>query len=68
MRGPLYIMIPLVAIICTAIIGVSIGLLNLQIREATDSTIGPVVFAAGLTFLIMGVATYLSYRSPESEE
>ena len=67
-RVPLFILIPLAAIISTGIIGVSIGLLNLQIREATDSTIGPVVFAGGLTIAIMAVATYLSWRSPEPEE
>lgn len=68
MRGPLYILIPLAAIISTGVIGVSIGLLNLQIREITDSAIGPVVFAGGLTIVIMAVATYLSMRSPEPEE
>lgn len=67
-RLPLFILIPLAAIISTGVIGVSIGLLNLQIREATDSALGPVVFAGGLTILIMAVATYLSLRSPEPDE
>ena len=68
MRGPLYILIPIAAIISAGVIGVTIGLLNLQIRDSTDSAIGPVVFAGGLTVLIMAVAGYLAYRSPSSEE
>lgn len=68
MRGPLFIVIPLAAIICTGIIGVSIGLLNLGIRDWTDSAVGPVVSAGLITILIMAVATYLSMNSPEPEE
>ena len=68
MRGPLYVLIPLAAIICAGVIGVSIGLLNLGIRDATDSALGPVVFAGILTVVIMGVATFLSIRSPQPEE
>ena len=68
MRGPLYILIPVAAILSAGIIGVTIGLLNLEIRESTDSAIGPVIFAGGLTVLIMAVAGYLAYRSPSAEE
>lgn len=68
MRGPLFILIPVAAVVSTAIIGVSIGLLNLEIREATDSALGPVFFAGGLTIVIMAIATYLSMRSPEPED
>ncbi len=68
MRGPLFILIPVASIICAGVIGVTIGLTNLQIRDATDSTIGPVVFAGSLTILIMAVASYLSFRSPKPEE
>lgn len=68
MRGPLYILIPLAAIISTAVIGVGIGLSNLEIREATDSALGPVIFAGVLTIAIMAVATYLSMNSPDPEE
>ncbi|MEZ4520415.1 MAG: hypothetical protein R3A46_02065 [Thermomicrobiales bacterium] len=68
MRGPLFVLIPLAAVISAGIIGVSIGLLNLGIREWTDSAIGPVVFAGGLTILIMAVATLMSMRSPDVEE
>ena len=68
MRGPLFVVIPAAAIITAVIIGVSIGLLNLQIRELTDSYLGPVVFAGSLTVAIMAVATYLSITSPDPEE
>jgi hypothetical protein len=68
MRGPLYILIPLGAILATAAIGISIGLLNLAVRDAFDSAIGPVVSAGSLTILIMAVATYLSLRSPDPNE
>lgn len=68
MRLPLFILIPAAAVICTAAIGVTIGLTNLEIRESTDSTLGPVIFAGGLTVLIMAVATYLSFRSPNVDE
>lgn len=68
MRGPLYILIPLGAILATAAIGISIGLINLEVREAFDSAYGPVVSAGGLTILIMAVATYLSMRSPDPNE
>ena len=68
MRGPLFILIPLAAIISTGVIGVTIGLGNLEIRDATDSALGPVIFAGVLTVIIMGVATYLSIRSPQPEE
>ena len=68
MRGPLFILVPLAAIISTGVIGVSFGLANLGIREATDSALGPVVFAGVLTIVIMGVAAFLSIRSPQPEE
>ena len=68
MRGPLYILIPVAAVVSTAVIGIGFGILNLEVREATDSAIGPVVSAGLLTVLIMGVATYLSLRSPDPEE
>jgi len=68
MRAPLFVVIPLAAIISAGVIGVTIGLTNLAIRDATDSYIGPVVFAGGLTVLIMAVASYLSMRSPNPEE
>jgi hypothetical protein len=68
MRLPLYVLIPVAAIVCTGAIGVAIGLSNLGIREATDSALGPVIFAGGLTILIMAVASYLSFRSPNPED
>ena len=68
MRGPLFIMIPLVAIIAAAAIGISIGLLNLAVHDTFDSKVAPVVSAGSLTIIIMGVATYLSLRSPHASE
>lgn len=65
MRAPLYILIPVGAVILTGVIGVSIGLLNLAIREAFDSALGPVIFAGGLTVLIMAVAAYMSTKAPD---
>ncbi len=68
MRGPLYILIPLAAVVCTGVIGVTIGLTNLEIREATDSALGPVIFAGVLTIAIMAIAGYLSMTSPDPDE
>ncbi|MFW6074830.1 MAG: hypothetical protein ACOC9Y_04495 [Chloroflexota bacterium] len=68
LRGPLFIVIPLLAIIFTVVIGVGIGLSNLWVYETFDSKIAPVVSAGTLTILIMGVATYLSLTSPDPNE
>lgn len=69
MRGiPLFVLIPVGAILMAVAIGVGIGLTNLAIRDATDSTYGPVAFAGSLTVIVMGVATYLSLTSPKPDD
>jgi hypothetical protein len=68
MRGPLFILIPLGAILAAAAIGISIGLMNLAVRDAFDSAVAPVVSAGSLTIIIMAVATYLHLRAPDPEE
>lgn len=68
LRGPLFVVVPLLAIVIAVAIGVSIGLTNLWMREAFDNAYAPVVSAGLVTILIMGVAGYLSFTSPDPEE
>lgn len=68
LKGPLFIVIPLMAIIFTVVVGVGIGLSNLWMYETFDSKIAPVVSAGTITIVIMAVAAYLSLTSPDPNE
>lgn len=63
----LYVIIPVVAVISAAAIGIGIGLMNLEVRHAFDSAVAPVVSAGTLTIVIMVVAAYLHMQSPDPE-
>lgn len=68
LKGPLFIIIPVMAIVFTVAVGVGIGLSNLWMYETFDSKIAPVVSAGTITILIMLVASYLSLKSPDPNE
>ena len=62
MRPPLNILIPLGAILMTGIIGVSLGLLNLFVHDNISQE-AVLVWASGVTIVIMGVAVALTMKS-----
>ena len=64
MKLPLQIILPLASILLGAAIAVSIGLINLQLAERFSHN-EPVIFAAGLTLLIVIVAALLSRNAPD---
>lgn len=62
MRPPLNILIPLGAILMTGIIGVALGLANLAIHDNISQE-AVLVWASGVTILIMLVAVVLTMKS-----
>lgn len=70
LKGPLMIIIPLVALVMVVGIGISIGLLFIQTQNAFNANVTLIV-AVALTATIMAIAgflSYIDYKNPRPAE
>jgi hypothetical protein len=67
LRGPLMIVIPVLALAMTAVIGIGIGLLLIEITHEISGD-AALIFAVVLTAVIMAIAGLLTYRDEKNPQ